>query len=360
MNKILMTPGPTNVPEDIREVLGQDLIHHRSAEYSKLFRGLNDKLKQIFKTKSDVITLTCSGTGAMESAVVNLFSRGDKVLVINTGKFGERFVEICTVYGIDCINLEYGWGETYRIEDIEKILEREKELKGVFMTHSETSTGVLNNVEKIGRLLEGKDILLIVDAISGLVANRFEFDKWNVDCAIAGSQKGFLLPPGISFVALSQAAKSAVRRSDLPKFYFSYAAALKNLPAGQNPYTPAIGLVMAADLVCKKILNNSLEKIERERREVREYIEECLQKLGFKFFVEEEENRSNTLLAVYKDGVDLLDMKRFLEEKYGIVVSSGQGEYKEKILRIGCLGKIDKKMVDSLSNAIFDYVHKNT
>ncbi len=360
MNKILMTPGPTNVPEDIREVLGQDLIHHRSAEYSKLFAGLNDKLKQIFKTESDVLTLTCSGTGAMESAVVNLFSRGDKVLVINTGKFGERFVDICNVYGVNPINLEYKWGETYRVEDVEKILEREKDLKGVFMTHSETSTGVLNNVEEIGRLLEGKDILLVVDAISGLVANRFEFDEWNVDCAIAGSQKGFLLPPGISFVALSEAAKRSVYSSDLPKFYFSYEAALKVLPAGQNPYTPAIGLVVAADLACEKILKQGLEKIERERREVREYIEESLQRLGFGFFVEDQENRSNTLLAIYKNGLDLLDMKKFLKENYGIVVSGGQGQYKEKILRIGCLGEIDKKTVDSLSEAIYDYIHKST
>lgn len=356
MGKILITPGPTNVPEKIRDVLKLDLIHHRSSEYSEMFLRFTEKLKKIFKTESDVLTLTCSGTGAMESTIVNLFSRGDKVLVINTGKFGERFVEICRVYGLDPINLEYEWGKTYCIEDVKKIVQSEKDLKGVFVTHSETSTGVLNDVKSIGELLKGTDILFIVDAISGLVINNFEFDAWNVDCAVSGSQKGFLIPPGLAFVALSKKAEKALAKSDLPKFYFSYEAALKMLPKGQNPYTPAIGLVVAADSACDMILEKTLERVQAETYERRKYIEERVKELGFKFFVEDEKNRSNTLVSIYREDVDLFGLKKRLDVKHGIVVSGGQGKYSSKILRIGCIGDISREIIDELIDAMGEYV----
>ena len=266
--KVLLTPGPTNIPENLLEILGTDIVHHRKVDFHNTMKELNENLKKIFKTKENVYVLTSSGTGAMEAAVVNYFSKGDKVLVINTGYFGDRFRKISNIYGLEPINLEYEFGQSYKLEDVKEILEANKDLKGVFVTHSETSTGVLNDVKAIGELTKNTDILLIVDTISGLVANEFEFDAWNVDVAVAGSQKAFLIPPGLAFLAMSEKAKKALSKSDLPKYYFDIIQAVKSLESkAETPYTPAIGLVIVANASCKIIVEKGIENIVKEKYE---------------------------------------------------------------------------------------------
>jgi len=347
MKKLLMTPGPTNVPEEIRKKMAEDVIHHRMADYKKLFSEVSEDLKQFFKTKQEVLTLTCSGTGVMEAAVVNLFSKKEKVLVINTGNFGQRFVDITTGYDLDVINLKYEWGTTYNLEDVKEIIQANPDLKGIFMTHSETSTGVLNDIQSVGALTKDTDILLVVDSVSGMVVNPLEFDAWSLDCVIAGSQKGFLLPPGLAFVTLSEKAKKAMENSNLPKFYFDLKKYLKFLKEKEeSPFTPAITLVVGLKSACDLILEDGLDNIQSRHTELRKYLGKELEKLGFEYFVKDENARGNTLVSVTHPEIEDLNKLRGIVDKNGVSLAGGQGSYAGKILRIGCLGKITKTDID--------------
>jgi aspartate aminotransferase-like enzyme len=347
LKKLLMTPGPTNVPEEIRKKMAEDVIHHRMTDYKKLFTEVSENLKDFFKTKQEVLTLTCSGTGVMEAAVINLFSKKEKVLVINTGNFGQRFVEIAATYELDVIDLKYDWGSTYDLEDIKVVISKNPDLKGIFMTHSETSTGVLNDIQSVGNLTKDTDILLVVDSVSGMVVNPLEFDDWSLDCVIAGSQKGFLLPPGLAFIALSEKAKKAMERSNLPKFYFDLKKYIKFLKEKQqNPYTPAITLIVGLKCACDLLLEEGLDTIQAKHTKLRKYLGEELLKLGFEHFVKDEKARGNTLVAVTHTEIEDMDKFREAVDKNGVSLAGGQGNYAGKLLRIGCLGKITKADID--------------
>lgn len=353
MNKMLFTPGPTNVPEDIRRELAKDMIHHRTADFENIFMDLTDKLKKIFKTEEDVISLGCSGTGVMETAVVNLFSKGEKVLVINAGYFGERFGEIARVYGLDVIELKYAWGKSYDLNEVKDVIKNNPDLKGILVQYSETSTGVLHNVKALGELTKDTEILLVVDNISALVVNPFEFDDWSVDCSIAGSQKGFFMPPGLSFIAMSKKGKAAMMKSDLPKFYFDLKKYFKALEGRQSPWTPPIGLIVAADYSCKKILGRGLENVQAHHKDLREYVEKELTALGFSLFVEAEENRGNTLVSLLgNEKIDTKVIIKRLDTEYDFSVAGGQGAYVGKLMRVGCIGELTKEDIVKLVDAI--------
>ncbi len=346
MNKLLLTPGPTNIPERYLEILGKDIIHHRTPAFRKILQECNENLKKIFKSKNDVSIITSSGTGVMEAAIVNFFSKGDKILVINTGYFGERFKKIGEIYGLTVINLEYEFGKSYKLEDVKKILDENVDLKGILATHSETSVGILNDIKALGELTKGKDILLVVDTISGLVANDFDFDGWNIDVAVAGSQKAFLIPPGLSFVTLSDKAKKAMQKSDLPKYYFSIKQYDKYFTElAETPYTPAINLILALHRSLKDIIEKGVENIIKEKYELRKLIEEKAQHLGFSLLVREEENRTNTLVSIYKEGISIKGVINTLEDK-GYTVTGGKGKYAESLMRIGILGEISKEQIN--------------
>jgi aspartate aminotransferase-like enzyme len=356
--KVLLTPGPTNIPENLLGVLGTDIVHHRKVDFHNVMKELNENLKKIFKTKENVYVLTSSGTGAMEAAVVNYFSRGEKVLVINTGYFGDRFRKIAGIYGLEPVNLEYGFGESYKLDDVKKILKENPDIKGIFMTHSETSTGVLNNVKAVGELTKDTDILLIVDTISGLVANDFDFDGWNVDVAVAASQKAFLIPPGIAFLTMSQKARKAAEKSDIPKYYFDIKQAEKALESkNETPYTPAIGLIIAANVSCRIIAEKGVEKAVKEKYELRKYIEQKLLELDFEILVKEEENRSNTLISVVKDGVKIKNVIKNLEER-GYTVTGGKGDFEDSLMRVGILGEFSKEDIDKFLEVLKEELAK--
>lgn len=357
MNKVLYTPGPTNVPEDIRKELAKDMIHHRTADFEEIFVGLGEKLKKIFKTEEEVLSLGCSGTGVMETSVVNLFSKGEKVLAINAGYFGERYGDIARVFGLEVIELKYAWGKSYDIEEIKEVIKNNPDLKGILVQYSETSTGVLHNVKALGELIKNTDILLVVDNISALVVNPFEFDEWGIDCTIAGSQKGFFMPPGLSFIALSKKAKKAMEVSDLPKFYFDLKKYYKALEGRQSPWTPPIGLIMAADYSCKKILTRGLENIQAHHKDLREYVEKELTALGFGLFVEKDENRGNTLVSLLgNDKIDTKVVIKRLNSEYDYSVAGGQGEFTGKLMRVGCIGELTKEDIVKLVDAIKEIV----
>ncbi len=345
-SKLLLTPGPTNIPERYLEIFGKDIIHHRTPEFRRILKENNENLKKVFKSKNDVSVITSSGTGAMETAIVNFFSKGEKILVINTGYFGERFKKIGEVYGLNVINLEYEFGEGYKLEDVKKILSENPDIKGILVTHSETSVGILNNVKALGELTKDKDMLLVVDTISGLVANDFDFDGWNVDVAIAGSQKAFLIPPGLSFVTVSDKALKAMEKSDLPKYYFSIRQYDKYFTEmAETPYTPAISLILALNKSLKDLLEKGIDNVIKEKYSLRKKIEKKAEELGFSLLVKEEENRTNTLISIYREGVVIKSIINVLEEK-GYTVTGGKGKYAESLMRIGILGEITEKQID--------------
>ena len=356
--KVLLTPGPTNIPENLLGVLGTDIVHHRKVDFHNVMKELNENLKKIFKTRENVYVLTSSGTGAMEAAVVNYFSKGEKVLVINTGYFGDRFRKIAGIYGLEPINLEYEFGESYKLEDVKKALAENPDIKGIFMTHSETSTGVLNNVAAVGELTKDTDILLVVDTISGLVANEFDFDGWNIDVAVAGSQKAFLIPPGLAFLAMSKKAGRAAEKSDIPKYYFDIKQAEKAFESkSETPYTPAIGLIIAANVSCRIIAEKGVENIVKEKYELRKYIEEKLSELDFKILVKDEENRSNTLISVVKDGIKIKNVIRSLEER-GYTVTGGKGDFEDSLMRVGILGEFSREDIDEFLAVLIEELEK--
>ena len=356
--KVLLTPGPTNIPENLLGVLGTDIVHHRKVDFHNVMKELNENLKKIFKTRENVYVLTSSGTGAMEAAVVNYFSKGEKVLVINTGYFGDRFRKIAGIYGLEPVNLEYEFGESYKLEDVKKVLAENPDIKGIFMTHSETSTGVLNNVKAVGELTKDTDMLLIVDTISGLVANDFDFDGWNVDVAVAGSQKAFLIPPGLAFLAMSKKARQAVERSDIPKYYFDIKQAEKALESkSETPYTPAIGLIIAANVSCRIIAEKGVENIVKEKYDLRKYIEQKLSGLDFRILVKDEENRSNTLISVVKDGIKIKNVIKSLEER-GYTVTGGKGDYEDSLMRVGILGEFSREDIDKFLAVLIEELEK--
>ena len=356
--KVLLTPGPTNIPENLLEVLGTDIVHHRKVDFHNVMKELNENLKKIFKTRENVYVLTSSGTGAMEAAVVNYFSKGEKVLVINTGYFGDRFRKIAGIYGLEPINLEYEFGESYKLEDVKKILAENPDISGIFTTHSETSTGILNNVKALGELTKDTDVLLVVDTISGLVANDFDFDGWNVDVAVAGSQKAFLIPPGLAFVAMSQKARKAMEKSDIPKYYFDIKQAEKALESkNETPFTPAIGLIIAANVSCRTIVEKGVENIVKEKYELRKYIEQKLSELQFRILVKDEENRSNTLISVVKDGIKIKNVIRSLEDR-GYTVTGGKGDFEDSLMRVGILGEFSKEDIDKFLVVLTEELEK--
>nr|WP_315047354.1 alanine--glyoxylate aminotransferase family protein [uncultured Leptotrichia sp.] len=345
-SKILLTPGPTNIPERYLEILGKDIIHHRTPAFRKVLIETNENLKKVFKTKNDVSVVTSSGTGVMEAAVVNFFSKGDKVIVVNTGYFGDRFRKIAEIYGLEVINLEYEFGESYKLEDVKKALDENSDVKGILATHSETSVGILNNIKALGDLTKNTDVLLVVDTISGLVVNEFDFDNWGVDVAIAGSQKAFLIPPGLAFVAVSDKAKKAMERSDLPKYYFSIQQYEKYFEEiGETPYTPAISLILALHQSVEDVVNKGIDNIIKEKYELRKFIEEKAKNLGFELLVKEEENRTNTLVSIYREGIVIKTIISALEER-GYTVTGGKGKYATSLMRIGILGEISKEQLE--------------
>lgn len=348
-----MTPGPTPIPEDARMEMAKGIIHHRTGAYSEIFKELSGNLKTIFKTKNPVITLTSSGSGGMEAAVCNLFSRGDKVVVINIGNFGERFKKLTNIYGLSVIEINYEWGKSAKPEDLKKVLSENNDIKGVFITHHETSTGVVNDIKAFGEILADTDMLFVVDTISGLIANEFKTDEWNIDCAIAGSQKGFMSPPGLAFVSLSEKAIEACKNSDLPKFYFSFLNHLKRLPDGQNPTTPAVNLIASTNVACKTIVEKGVEDFIKRHADLKEGVAEGVKALNLKFFVEDEKDRGNTTTSVYApEGIDGQEINKKMRIDHGITIAGGQAKVKGKIFRIGHLGDVDRFDVISVFSAL--------
>lgn len=339
--EILLTPGPTPVPEEVRKVLAEPIFHHRTPRYRKIFGSVSERLKKVFRTKNPVYTFAGSGTLAMEAAMVNFHSAGDEVLVIEAGKFGERYTSISKAYGLKPIVLKVTWGEAVTTAAVREALKQNPGIKSICMQLCETSTAVLLDVKAVASIVKGTDVLLIVDAVSGLAADRMECDDWGVDLAIAGSQKALMLPPGLAFLSVSEKARKRMESSTIKKFYLDLKRYEKSLKDADTPFTPAVGLVLGLDKALELIEREGIENVFKRCEENAAWLRERLEAMGLKIY---SKAPSATLTAaMVPEGIDGEKLVKIMRDEKGVTMAGGQDSLKGKIVRICHMGAITRE-----------------
>lgn len=339
--KYLMTPGPTPVPEDIRNEMAKPIIHHRTKEYQAIFKDATEGLKKIFKTSGDLFTFTSSGTGAMEASIVNVLSPGDKIIVVCGGKFGERFGDIAKAYGVEVIAVDVPWGEAPKPEMIKELLQKNPGVRGVYTTLCETSTATVFDIKAIGEVVKNTPALYIVDVISGLGADRFENDAWGVDIAICGSQKGLMIPPGLAFCTVSEKAWKAAEASKLPKFYFNFKKYKKAYADTDTPFTSAITLVIGLKKAVETMNERGVDNVIAEHEKMARAFREACKAMGLTLYSKSPSFAVTGINA--PAGINADDIISMLKKEFGVTFAGGQEDLKGKIFRVAHMGGIDRE-----------------
>lgn len=334
--KYLLAPGPVPVPPKALLAMAKPIIHHRLPEFSAILSKIREDLKYLFQTQNDVLFFASSGTGAMEACVVNLFSPGDKVIVVRGGKFGERWGELAETYGLDPIYIDVEWGKAVSPEAIEEALKAHPEAKGVLIQAHETSTGVKHPVAEIAALTRERDTLLVVDAISALGVYPLPMDELGLDAVVAGSQKSIALPPGLSFVALSERAWKRVEEAKLPRYYFDFRREKKALAKETTAFTPAVSLLFGLSEVLTRIREVGLEKLFTHYARLSGACRAGIKALGLELF-SEAPCEALTIVKVPAE-VDGLALMKLMRNKYQVTMAGGQAKLKGKVVRIAHLG----------------------
>jgi aspartate aminotransferase-like enzyme len=337
----LLTPGPTPLPPQVSESMARPIIHHRTPQFQAILKEAGEGLKYVFQTKNDVFILACSGTGAMEAAVINLLSPADTALTIQGGKFGERWTEICQGYGINTEVIDVEWGKAIEPREIEKRLKANPRIKAVFTTLCETSTGVVNDIRAIGAVIKDTAAVLVIDAISGLGAIDLNTDAWSCDVVVSGSQKGLMLPPGLGFISLSAKAWSLVSNSKCPKYYFDLKAAKKALDKTDTPFTPAITLIIALCESLKMIKDDGLENVFLRHRKMADAARSAMKAMGLELFAPTAASDVVTAVKV-PPGIDGEKLVKIMRDTYNVTIAGGQAELKGKVFRIAHMGYIEE------------------
>ncbi len=332
----LLSPGPTPVPETVLSVAAEPIIHHRTAEFSKIFMEVTEGLKYVFGTKEDVYILAASGTGAMETAVINTLSPGDKVITINGGKFGERWGNICRAFGLDTKEVVLPWGEDYSPDQLAEEIKRNPGVKAVFTTLSETSTGAIFDIKGFGEVVAATEAILVVDGISGLGATPCYMDDWKIDVLVTGSQKSFMIPPGLAYLAFSPKAWKMVETSRLPKFYFDIKKYRKNLEKQTTPWTPAVSLIIQQKKALDIIKNMGLDNYLKHHQVLGEATRAAVKAIGLELLA----RRPGNILTAVKTpaGVDGNKLVKTMQNKYMAYISNAQDPHKGEFFRIAHLG----------------------
>jgi len=349
-----MIPGPTPVPERVLQALGSHPIGHRSQEFQDLVHSTTQKLKWLHQTKNDVITITGSGSAAMEAGIINTLSRGDKVICGENGKFGQRWVKVARAFGLDVIEINAKWGEPLDPESIKEVLEndKEKEIKAVILTHSETSTGVINDLKTISKYIRNHKVALsIIDCVTSIGACNVPADEWELDIVASGSQKGYMIPPGLSFVSVSEKAWEASERSNLPKFYLDLKYYKKSLHNNSNPYTPAVNLVFALEESLKMMQEEGLNNIFNRHEKHKLAVSNAVKALNLKLFANSQ-SLSPSITAIELPQMSAETFRKIIREKYDILLAGGQDNLKGKIFRVGHLGYINDRNIINAITAI--------
>jgi aspartate aminotransferase-like enzyme len=333
----LMAPGPTPVPSQVLLAMAQPMIHHRTPEYDALFAEVRAGLKRLFQTEHDVIPLTCSGTGAMEAAVVNTLSPGDTVAVVRAGKFADRWAEIAQAYGLAAVDLPAPFGETVPAARLAETLRARPEIRAVLVQHSESSTGVLHDVRAYAEVTRATDAILVVDAVSSLGIADLPMDAWGIDVVVAGSQKGLMLPPGLAFCALGDKAWARAATSRLPKYYFDLAEERKALRKNEAHFTPAVSIVVGLREVIRMIEAEGLANVFRRHDRLARATRAGVEALGLSLFAKATPSPALTAV-VSPGGIDSEKIVAAYSQSHNITIAGGQGEMKGKLFRLGHMG----------------------
>ncbi len=350
----LMIPGPTPVPENVLSSMSKHPIGHRSIDFQEIVQKTTEQLKWLHQTTADVLTITGSGTAAMEAGIINTLSKGDQVICGDNGKFGERWVKVAQAYGLDVKVIKADWGNPLDPKQFKRILEEDtnKKIKAVILTHSETSTGVINDLQSINNEVKnhGKAIT-IADCVTSLGASNIPMDEWGIDVIASGSQKGYMIPPGLSFVAMSKRAWEANNQSNLPKFYLDLKQYLKTVNQNSNPFTPAINLYFALEasltMMQKEGLNNIFARHARHQKATQEGIKA----MGLNLFAKEIFG-SPAITAVKPENIDAESIRKAIKNDFDILLAGGQDHLKGKIFRIGHLGFVNNRDIVSVISAL--------
>jgi len=340
----LMIPGPTNIPPRIQQILGEAAVGHRTPGFSKVITDVTAGLQKIYQTKNEVLILSSSGTGAMEAAVANFINAGDKVLVMENGNFGERWVKLNNRYGARVEVISGPWGEQANPQALREKIEKDvqKEIKAVYVTHNETSTGVVNDIKALREAVGDHPAIFVVDAISGMAVSPLPVDEWQLDVVASGSQKAYMLPPGLAFISVSPKAWAICEQVKTPSFYFDLKAARKSY-AGKSttPYTPAASLILGLQEALKILGEEGLENIYSRHTYYKKLVRAAVKALGLELLTSEEA-ASGAVTAVKKPGnIDAQKLTKIMRDKHNVVIAGGQGKLKGEIFRIGHLGYVD-------------------
>lgn len=337
--RYLLTPGPVEVPPKVLLAMAQPMIHHRAPDYIPLFREVNEGLKYVFQTKNLVLTFASSGTGAMEASIVNILSPGDKVITVQGGKFGERWTDLAKAYGAVPIVIDVPWGEAVTPEAIEQKLIENPDVKAVYVTLCETCTAVATDVAAIGAIVKKYPAVLVVDAISALGALPCKTDEWGLDIVVSGSQKALMIPPGLAFCSVSDKAWKLVEQSKMPKYYWSFKSARKNLDKDQTAYTPAISLIVGLKESLSMIKEEGIENVWARHHRLASAMRAGAKALGLELY---SKAPSDAVTAInVPAGIDGKAWVKLLRDKFGLTAAGGQAQLEGKIIRIAQMGYAD-------------------
>jgi len=339
IKQYLMTAGPTPVPPEVSQVMAEPVLYHRAPAFIEVYARCLERLPRVFQTSNDVLCFAASGTGAMESAVVNLTRPGELALVASCGKFGERWAELCDAHGAATRRLEAGWGSKVEPDALDRAL-AESGAATVFTTLSETSTGVVNDVRALAATAHAHDALIVVDAVSALGAVPVRQDEWGLDVVVSGSQKALMCPPGLAFASASEEALARAADAAGGSYYFDWqrAAAGQRKDPPDSPFTPAVGLFMALDVALGMIEDEGLDRVHDRHRLLGRAAREAARALDLELYGPEDENANVVTAVTLPDGIDGAQVPKRMRDRFGITIAGGQGQHKGRILRIAHCG----------------------
>ena len=336
----LRIPGPTPLPERVVRAMNRPMIDHRGPEFAAILAEVTVGAKRVFKTKHDLLLLTSSGTGGLESAVANLVSPGDEVVVALCGNFGERFAALASAYGADVVRLEFEWGQPVDPDDLKLILQRHPKAQVVLLTHNETSTGLTNPLRELARAGRDAERIVVVDGVSSISSIEIETDAWGIDVAVSGSQKGWMAPPGFALVSVSERAWAQQAKARSPRFYFDWKEARTWAEKGMTPFTPAVPVAFAMQEGLRMLEEEGLENVYARHARLARATQAGLQALGFQLFAQEGYRSHTVTSALPPAGLDVAALRKLIDAKYGVVIAGGQGKMTGKMIRVGHLGAV--------------------
>ncbi len=341
-DQFLLLPGPTPLPEQVVRAMSRQMVNHRGAEFKQILTNVTEGIKKVYRTQNHVLIYPASGTGALEAAAVNFISPGDKVLAVSIGVFGDRFAKIAGEFGAQVEKIDFPWGQCADPQIIKEKIAQDKnhEIKAVLITHNETSTGVFNDIKAVREALGDHPALFMVDAVSGLAAVDLRMDEWKLDVVVSGSQKAFMIPPGLSFLAFNERALKVHEKCSNPRYYWDVTSGLKYLEKGQNPYTPAISLYYGLEEALKMMLEEGLENILTRHRNYRDMVRQAVKAMGLKLLAPDSCASCALTSVVAPEGIGANQIRQYIREDFNIVLAGGQQTLDNVIFRIGHLGYV--------------------